>query len=126
MTYREMPDVLGAEERESAAIQAYGAWRDRTHSIFLATFAIGALVPAAIGYWLVQDAQFHLNNGVASIRINILVGVVLPWLAAVIAGRRIGRAVVRARTHAKLTTLAADYDVPIERLQATTDLVRGL
>ena len=31
--YRDMPDVLGATERESAAIDAYGRWRDRARNV---------------------------------------------------------------------------------------------
>src|SRR5438445_689071 len=96
MTYREMDDVLGGEERESEAVHMLGRWRDRTKTIVIAAFGLVGLVPAAIGYDLAQDLQFAHNGGRALLMINVA-GAVVPWLLAFVAGAVVARRVVAAR-----------------------------
>lgn len=45
--YREMPDVLGENEREEEAIRKLGRWRERTRAKVALVFALLGLVPAA-------------------------------------------------------------------------------
>jgi len=125
MAYREMEDVLGTDERDEAATRALGRWRDRTRTAILAAFAIAGLVPGALGYWFVQDLQFRYNHGVALLMIN-LAGALVPWLVLVFAGRTVARRFVARRLDAKVAELAAAYEIPVARLAATANLVRGL
>ncbi len=125
MVYREGEDRLGADERESEAVRALGRWRDRTRTIILAIFAIVGIVPAAIGYYVVQELQFQYNHGVALLMVNVA-GAAVPWLVFVAAGVVVSRRVVAARMPAQLDKLAAGYEIPRERLEATAKLLRGL
>jgi len=122
--YREMPDGLGESEREEAATQKRGAWRDRTRTAWLAIFAIAGLVPAGLGYWGLTELQFEAN-GWASLRISVL-GAVLPFIACLFVGRFVGNRVVRARMDAEVTRLSADYEIPRERLAETARLIAGI
>jgi uncharacterized membrane protein YeaQ/YmgE (transglycosylase-associated protein family) len=123
--YRAAEDRLGAEERESEATRMLGRWRDRLRTRVLIVFALLGLVPAAIGYYVVQELQFQYNDGVANLRINVLAGVVGPWLALMLLGRFVGTRLVERRTPAQLAKLAADYEVPVARLQETASLLKG-
>jgi hypothetical protein len=66
-----------------------------------------------------------MNEGVASIRISILVSTVF-FVGAMFAGRLIGRVFVARRMDAKIDELAKAYEIPRETLAATADLLRGL
>jgi len=123
--YRQMPDVLGADEREAEATRKLGQWRDRTRTTWLAIFAVVGLVPAAVGYWLVQELQFRVN-GVAFVRINVLLGVAIPWLAFMFLGRLVGTRIIRTRMDAQVTRLAAAYEIPRDRLAETAQLLAGI
>ncbi len=125
MTYREMEDVLGGEERESAAVRDLGRWRDRTRTAILLAFAVAGLVPAAIGYWLVQEAQFRHNDGVALLLVNVA-GAAVPWLVVVFVGRLVGRTAVVRGMEARVALLAERYEIPKERLAKTAELVKRL
>jgi hypothetical protein len=123
--YREGEDRLGAEERETAAVQALGRWRDRTRTTILAFFAIAGIVPALVGYYVVQELQFEYNHGVALLMVNVA-GAAVPWLVSVAIGVFVARRVVAARTPAQIDKLAAGYEIPGERLEAIAKLLRGL
>ena len=123
--FRNMPDVLGESERESAAIQDFGRWRARTKTIVLLAFALLGLLPAGLGYWFTQEAQFRLNDGVASLYINVG-GAAIPWFLMFMIGAWVGRRVVLGRTPAKLAKLAVDYEISVEQLAGTTNLVSDL
>jgi hypothetical protein len=125
MVYREGEDRLGADERETEAIRALGRWRDRVRTIILAIFAIVGIVPAAIGYYVVQELQFEYNRGVAILVVNVA-GATVTWLIFAGAGVLVGRRVTAARMPARLDQLAKDYEIPRERLDATAKLLKGL
>jgi len=122
--YREMPDVLGENEREEEATRKLGAWRDRTRTAWIGFFAVAGLVPAGLGYWALTELQFQLNDW-ASLRISVL-GAVLPFIASLFVGRFVGNRVVRARMDARVTRLSAAYEIPRERLAETARLLVGI
>lgn len=123
--YRETEDRIGAEEREGEAVRMLGRWRARVLARFLTAFAILAFGPGALGYWLVQELQFRTNDGLAFVRISMLGGIAL-WIATLYVGRIVGRRYIAARTDAKVARLAADYEIPAERLAEIARLLRGL
>src|ERR1700733_7097684 len=123
--YREMDDVLGGEERESSAVRDFGAWRDRTRTMFLAGFAIAGIVPAAYGYSWIQTMQFRYNGDMALLFIDVI-GAIVPWVIMMLIGRTIGRRVVAQRSDAKVAQLAAAYEIPVERLAAAARLAGGV
>lgn len=123
--YREMPEVLGTEERESAAIRDFGRWRDRTRMGVILVFALAGLAPAGLGYWLAQEAQFRLNDGIAILYVNVA-GLVIAWGAMFAIGAVVARRVVSRRTAARLAALAAGYELPVERLAETARVVEDL
>ena len=122
--FREMPDVLGDTERNEAAIRDLGRWRARMRSGILLAFALVGLVPAALGYWFVQEIQFRYNH-VASLYVNVL-GAAIPWIAMFFIGAWVSRRIVLRRLPAKIAQLAADYEVSADELTKTTDLLRDL
>ena len=123
--YRETEDRLGAEEREGEAVRKLGLWRARLLNRGLTVFAILAFGPGALGYWLTQELQFRTNDGIAFVRISVLGGAAF-WLASLMLGRLVVRSYILARTDAVVARLAADYEIPVERLAEIARLVRGL
>jgi hypothetical protein len=121
--FRDMPDVLGNSERESAAIHEYGRWQARVKSIVLAAFAFGAFVPAVLAFWGSLELQFALNDGVAFIKLSVIGGIAV-WVITMLIGRVVARRVVNARTPAKVAQLAQAYEVSADELAKTTDLSR--
>ena len=120
-----MPEVIGEAERDSEAVRVFGRWRDRTRMLVLLGFALVGVVLAAIAWYYVQEWQFANNRGRALLLIN-LGGAVVPFMAMLIAGRFVGRRVVLARTPAKLEELARAYEIPVEKLVETANLVKKL
>jgi hypothetical protein len=126
VTYREMPDILGSEERESEAVRKLGHWRDQTRTRILLAFAALGLVLSIPGYPITQELQFRYNGGVALLMINIGVGVVVPFLVMILIGRFVGNRVVAGRIDTKVAELAKAYEIAPEKLSETADLVRQL
>jgi len=122
--YREMPDVLGANEREEEAVSKLGRWRDRTRTTVLVIFALGGLVPGALGYWLVQEAQFA-TSGFALVRINAM-GAAVVWGVTIAIGAFVARRVVRARMPGKVAELAKAYEIPEAELTEIASMVDKL
>jgi hypothetical protein len=125
MTYREMPDVLGENERDAEATRMFGAWRDRTKTIVLVIGAAIGLVVAGMAYWFVQELQFRYNHGVALVKVNVL-AVIAAWLVVFFASSRVARVVVVRRTPAKLDELAKAYEIPVAKLTEIANLVKKL
>jgi hypothetical protein len=125
MPYREDEDRLGAEERDGEAVRQLGRWRDRVRAQILLSAALVGLATAVATVYVVTELQFRMNEGVASIRISILVATVL-FVAAMFAGRQVARMFVARRMGAKIDELAKAYEIPRETLAATGDLLRGL
>jgi hypothetical protein len=124
--FREQTPVdLDVEARESDAVRALGQWRARLQTFVLATFAVLGVPLGAVGYWIAERWQFQVDEGVASMKANIL-GAAVAWGAAFGVGWVVARMLLRARTPAKLDELAERYAVPRERLQTIADLVRSL
>lgn len=119
-----MPDVLGEAERNEAAIRDLGRWRARLRTAILLAFALVGLVPAGFGYWFVQEMQFRCNQ-VASLHVNVA-GAAVLWIAMFFVGAWVSRRVVLRRIPAKISQLAADYEVSADELTKTTDLLRDL
>jgi hypothetical protein len=123
MPYREEEDRLGADERDGEAVRQLGRWRDRVRAQIL---LIAALVGLATGVAVVYSVTaLQYEYGVVSIRIGIVVATVF-FVAAMFAGRLIGRVVVARRLDAKIDDLAKAYEIPRATLAATADLLRGL
>ncbi len=122
--YREMPDVLGENEREEEAIRKLGRWRERTRAKVVLVFALLGLVPAAVAYWLVQELQFELIEA-AFVYLNAGAAA-LVWAVSFAVGAFVGKRVLRQRGPAKIAELAAAYEVPAERLTQTMELVENL
>jgi hypothetical protein len=125
MVYREGEDRLGLEEREIAAIQALGQWRDRVRTAILVTFAIAGIVPGAIGYYVAQELQFQYAGGIAILMVNVA-GAVVAFGTCLALGVLVARRVTASRMPARLDQLAKDYEIPRERLEATSKLLKGL
>lgn len=126
MAYRETEDRLGLEEREGEAMRVLGHWRDAVRTRILLAFALAGLVVAVFGYDAVQDFQFRHNHGVAFLYINVGLGVIVPFIVAMLLGRLVGRSVVTRRLDAKVAQLAHDYELPLERLAELAALVKAL
>jgi hypothetical protein len=124
--YRETEDRLGLEEREGEAMRVLGRWRDSVRTRILLAFALAGLVLAVIGYGAVQDFQFRHNHGVAFLYINVGVGMIVPFIAAMLLGRFVGQSFVARRLDAKVAQLARDYELPPERLGELAALVKAL
>lgn len=125
--YRKNPDgdPLGEPERESAAVAAFGKWRDRTRMLILVLFALPGVGLGAVAWWFVQEYQFDHNRGRASLFVNVVTAAV-AWGIMFAAGAFLGRLVVRSKTPSRLAMLARDYDVPITKLQETATMVDKL
>ena len=123
--YREMPDVLGLSERDAEATRAFGEWRDRTRTVVLVAFAIAGVLLGAVAYYHVQEWQLANNRGRALLIINIA-GASVPLFLLLLLGKSVGRRVVLSRTPAKLAELASAYEIPVERLAETANLVKRL
>jgi phosphate/sulfate permease len=126
MAYREMDDVLGEGERESEAIRKLGLWRDRVRTQILLVFAIAGLGAAAAGYWFAQELQFRYNDGIAFVKLNLMIGVVPAWILSMIIGWWIARFVVARRMNAKVAALEVQYELPKGRLAEMADMIRTL
>lgn len=122
--YREMPEMLDAERRESEAIREYGAWRARVRTVVLAVALIVGLVPAAITYYVVTEAQLDAN-GSASLRISMLAAAAV-WGVALAIGVIAARVTLKARTPAKIDALAKRWEIERGRITAVVDLVSEL
>ncbi len=122
--FREMGDVLGVREREEQAIKDYGRWRLRTRTMTVAAFTLGGLIPAAITYYSVQEAQFAAN-GFALIYVNAIAAMG-AWLVMIGLGAWVSKRLVRSRTPAKLNALSKGYEVTVEQLAETVDLANNL
>jgi hypothetical protein len=123
MPYREEEDRLGADERDGEAVRQLGHWRDRVRARIL---LISALVGLAIGVAVIYSVTaLQYEYGVVSVRIGIVVATVF-FVAAMFAGRLVGRVFVARRMAAKIDELAKAYEIPRETLAATADLLRGL
>jgi hypothetical protein len=117
--FREMPDVLGAAEREEAAIIELGRWRGALQTRVLVVFAALLAVPLAfVGYLVVRELQFRASEGIALIWINVGVGCVVPFLGVMWIGGRVAQALVRRRTPAQVAHLASKWQI------AETELAR--
>jgi hypothetical protein len=123
--YREMPDVLGAEEREAAAVEALGCWRMRVRGWI---YAVAAMIGAVVGFFgifAVTELQFALQNH-ARMGVSMVLGFGGPFVAA------LGVGVIGARLHlaratpARVAELARRYEIDPHRLREVADLVRGL
>jgi len=125
MPYREEVDRLGADERDGEAVRQLGRWRDRVRAQILLIAALVGLVIGVIAVYTVTELQLRMNEGIASIRISILAATVF-FVAAMLAGRLVGRMFVARRMDAKIDELAKAYEIPRETLAATADLLRGL
>jgi hypothetical protein len=125
--YRQNPDgdPLGDPDRESDAITAFGAWRDRVRMRVVLVFALVGLVPAAITWYLVQEYQFAHNYGRALLIVNVGSAAIV-WTLCFVVGAFVGRGMARARTPDKLAQLAKDHDVPLAKLQETATMVDKL
>ena len=123
--YREDEDRLGAEERDGEAIRQLGRWRDRVRAQILLIAALVGVATAVGIVYAVTELQFRMNEGIASIRISILVATVF-FVAAMFAGRQVGRMFVVRRMDGKIDELAKAYEISRETLAATADLLRGL
>jgi uncharacterized membrane protein len=121
LPYREDEDRLGAEERDGEAVRELGRWRDRVRARIL---LIAALVGLVFFFYVVR-LQFQKDEGIASVRIGILVATVF-FVAAMFAGRQVGRIFVARRMDAKIDELAKAYEIPRATLAATGDLLHGL
>jgi len=109
--FREMPDVLGAAEREGAAIREFARWRDRLQSRVLLGFALVGLVVAIPGFLVVRDLQFQWMNGVALMWVTVAAGCVAPFVLAMFFGGRVASALARRRAPAVVARLAARYEI---------------
>ena len=125
MPYREEEDRLGADERDGEAVRQLGRWRDRVRGQILLIAALVGLVIGVVAVYMVTELQLRMNEGIASIRISILAAAVF-FVAAMFAGRLIGRVFVARRMDGKIDELAKAYEIPRETLAATADLLRGL
>lgn len=125
--YRKDPegDTLGEPERESAAITAFGKWRDRVRMLMVLAFAIPGIGLGAIAWYFVQDYQFEHNHGRALLVVNVG-SAAIAWGIMFAVGALMGRVVVRSQTPARLAQLAKDYDVPLAKLQETATMVEKL
>ena len=123
--YRETEDRLGAEEREGEAVRMLGRWRARVLARLLTAFAMLAFGPGVLGYWLVQELQLRTNDGIAFVRISILGGAA-AWVVTLLVGRLVALRYINARTRAVVARLAADYEIPVERLAEIARMLRGL
>ena len=125
MPYREEEDRLGADERDGEAVRQLGRWRDQVRARILLIAALVGLVIGVVAVYTVTELQLRMNEGIASIRISILAAAVF-FVAAMFAGRLVGRMFVARRMDAKIDELAKAYEIPRETLAATADLLRGL
>ncbi len=125
--YRRNPDgdPLGEPERESAAITAFGKWRDRTRMLMVLAFAIPGIALAAMTWYLVQDYQFAHNHGRALLLVNVG-SAAIAWGVMFFVGAFMGRMIVRRRSPAMLAQLATQYEVPLAKLQETATMVETL
>jgi hypothetical protein len=123
MPYREEVDRLGADERDGEAVRQLGRWRDRVRARILLIAALVGLVSSSVVVYSVTELQYE--QSVVSFRIGILVATVF-FVAAMFAGRLIGRVFVARRMGPKIDELAKAYEIPRETLAATADLLRGL
>jgi hypothetical protein len=123
--YREGEDRLGAEERDAEACRMLGKWRDRVRARILLVAALIGLVGGGIVIYGATLLQFQINNGLSSLRISIVAASIF-FVAAMLAGRLIGRVTVLRRMDAKVDELAKLYEIPRAPLAATADLLRGL
>lgn len=115
--FREMPDVLGAQERESEAIRTYGRWQMRLRTIVLATFTISGLIPAGAAYYALYDDY--------SVRGSMFFASFV-WLGVILAGAWVSKQVVRERSPAKVAELARAYEVPVRAIAETVALTTDL
>jgi hypothetical protein len=123
--YREMPDVLGENERESEATRMFGRWRDRTKTRVLFIGAMLGVAAGLTGYWFTQELQFRYNHGIAFVKLSALGGIAV-WLVVFFAAAAIARIAIVRRTPAKLAELAAAYEVPVAKLTEIATLVNKL
>jgi hypothetical protein len=125
MPYREEEDRLGADERDGEAVRQLGRWRDRVRTRILLIAALVGLAIAIAVVYTVTELQLRMNEGIASIRISILVATVF-FVGAMFAGRLVSRVFVARQMGGKIDELAKAYEIPRETLAATADLLRGL
>jgi glutamyl-tRNA reductase len=122
--YRETVDRLGLEEREAEAIRVLGRWRDRMRTRVLIGSAVVGLGTFAVGFYGGIVLQLMISN-VVQIRLAVLVGAA-SFIATLMAGRQVARIVVRRRSPALVEALAADYEVPPERLAEMVQMLDRL
>lgn len=110
-----MPDVLGASEREQAAIAELGQWRSRLRSRCLLGFALAGVALGGVGYWVAQELQFRHNDGVALAHVNGA-GAAIPFLILLAAGVVFSRVLSRRLAPRMATKLAAKYGIPADEV----------
>ena len=102
------------EEREAEAVRVLGKWRDRLRTRVLLGAAITGLGTAALGFYAGVALQLMVATAV-QVRLAVLVGAAC-FIATLLAGRQVARILVRRRSPSLVAQLAADYEVPPERL----------
>jgi hypothetical protein len=122
--YRETVDRLGLEEREAEAVRVLGRWRDRQRTRVLVGAALAGLGTFALGFYGGIALQLMVSN-VVQVRLAVLVGAAC-FLATLFAGRQVARIIVKRRSPALVEQLAADYEVPPERLAEMTEMLDRL
>ncbi|HEY4180643.1 MAG TPA: hypothetical protein VGM90_27550 [Kofleriaceae bacterium] len=123
--YRGTVDRLGESEREEEAVRDFGAWRDRTNSLALAVFGGLGVIPSGLAAYFVTEWQLDHNHGVASMKGSAGIAAAV-WFGMFIVGKLVGRRLVRSRTSAKLTELAAAYAIPLAGLEQIASMVNEL
>jgi predicted membrane-bound spermidine synthase len=120
-----MPDVLGDEEREAAAVEALGRWRMRARGL---TYAVAAMIGAVVGFFgifAVTELQFELQ-GHARMGVSMVIGFGGPFVVALGVGVIVARLYLARATPARVVELARRYEIEPHRLREVADLVRGL
>ncbi len=122
--YRETVDRLGLEEREAEAVRVLGRWRDRLRTRVLVAAAVAGIGTFAVGFYGGIELQLMVAD-VVQIRLAVLVGAA-SFIATLLAGRQVARIVVRRRSPLLVEALAADYEVPAERLAEMVQMLDRL
>ena len=122
--YRETVDRLGLEEREAEAVRVLGRWRDRLRTRVLVAAAVAGIGTFAVGFYGGIELQLMVAD-VVQIRLAVLVGAAC-FIATLFGGRMLARILVRRRSAALVVQLAADYEVPPERLAEMTEMLDRL
>lgn len=118
MTYR----TLDPAARESAALRALGKRRTRLRGRVTAAALLVGIALGIAGDLLVDQLQFAAL-GRAYLLLSTLFGFVPPVVASGALGLRFARLLVRRRTEAWLTELAAEHRVRREALAEEVKLL---